>query len=55
MSEYQIRRELCKRIHNAVPPVIKIPPREPPKAHCEKCEWRSGDRPCVWPKGVCGL
>lgn len=22
---------------------------------CKGCTWRSGDRPCVWPKGVCGL
>lgn len=22
---------------------------------CEHCRMRSGDRPCVWPKGVCGL
>ena len=22
---------------------------------CQGCPWRSGDRPCVWPKGVCGL
>lgn len=22
---------------------------------CEHCRMRSGDRPCVWPKGVCRL
>lgn len=22
---------------------------------CDFCPWRSGDRPGVWPKGVCGL
>lgn len=22
---------------------------------CDHCRMRSGDRPCVWPKGVCGL
>lgn len=22
---------------------------------CDHCRMRSGDRPCVWPKGVCRL
>lgn len=54
MSEYSERYKLCVKIHRA------IPPKNPPKkveipVTCEKCRWRSGDRPCVLPKGVCRL
>ena len=54
MSDYLERRKLCEKIHRA------IPTKDPPKKAlvpdtCEKCRWRCIGRPCVMPKGVCGL
>ena len=49
---YPDRLVIIRAIHSAVLPAVT---KEPVDPQCNGCPWRSGDRPCVWPRGVCGF
>lgn len=43
---------IIRAIQTAVPPVMT---KERVGPHCKGCPWRQGDKPCVWPRGMCDV
>lgn len=52
LSDYE-KKQVLWRLRRMRP--RKMTEEELVEKQCSRCRFRSGDRPCVWPKGVCRL